>query len=54
MWIVIKGDPVDGFEYYGPFKSTDDAETFMDQESNDTTWMLELQDPSDSNPEDAA
>ena len=45
MWIVIKGDPVDGFEYIGPFSSTDDAEAYMDTESNDTTWMIQLVDP---------
>ena len=45
MYIVIKGDPVDGFSYIGPFNSTDDAEAYMDAESNDTTWMLQLESP---------
>ena len=52
MWIVIKGDPVDGFEYIGPFNATEDAEAYMDQESNETTWMLQLVDP--QGPEDDA
>ena len=45
MWIVIKGDPVDGFEYIGPFDSNSQAEDYMDAETNEATWCIKLIDP---------
>jgi hypothetical protein len=52
MYIVIKGDPVDGFEYIGPFDNSEAAEEYMDTISNDATWSIKLQSPAD--PEDDA
>jgi len=28
QWIVINGDPIDGYKFYGPFKSRRDANIF--------------------------
>lgn len=30
MWIVISGNPKDGFEYTGPFKTHDEANRWAD------------------------
>ncbi len=30
MWIVISGNPKDGFEYTGTFKTADDANAWAD------------------------
>lgn len=51
MWIVIKGGPIDGYEFYGPFASNDEAEVFMDAEANEACWCIKLLDPTE--PEDA-
>jgi hypothetical protein len=53
MYIIIKGDPVDGFEYIGPFDNSEAAEDFMDTISNDATWSIKLQSPTDTE-DDAA
>ena len=45
MYIVIKGDPVDGFKFIGPFRTHGDAERYMDHNDDDTMWLYELQPP---------
>lgn len=46
MYIIITGNPVDGFNYTGPFKSHDDALRYAEAyfEGNvDSYWICELQ-----------
>lgn len=42
--IVIAGDPINGFAYYGPFDSKDDAEEYINQGNvgDDTAWSVAL------------
>ncbi len=44
MCIVIYGNPVDGFQYVGPFKTPDDAQWWADRVAVGADWWLaELQ-----------
>jgi hypothetical protein len=47
MHIVIVGDPINGFAYYGPFDSKDDADRYIDQGNagDDTAWHVILTTP---------
>lgn len=47
MWIVIRGGPVDGYTFIGPFDSNEEAEAFMDQEANEATWAIKLIHPTE-------
>ena len=53
MWIVIKGGPIDGYEFVGPFDSNADAEEYMDTIVDDATWAIKLIDPTNEE-QDAA
>jgi hypothetical protein len=45
-YILITGDPVDGFFYYGPFDTNDDAVAYADDEQHGMDWWVaELQPP---------
>jgi hypothetical protein len=48
FWLLISGNPVDGFRYYGPFGSHEAATmTGTDfLEGNGDWWVAELQDTS--------
>ena len=38
--LVIVGDPVDGFAYYGPFADADEATEWAEQEVTEQSWWL--------------
>jgi hypothetical protein len=41
MHIIIIGNPVDGFEYIGPFKTGEDAVAWANQDANiDGEWWI--------------
>lgn len=42
MYLVIKGDPVDGFQYIGPFMNAEVAERYMDHNDSDAMWVVKL------------
>lgn len=41
LFVLIVGDPVDGFYYYGPF-TYEEAEEKMDHFKNDYRWIAKL------------
>ncbi len=43
-FILIKGNPVDGFEFVGPFPSNEDAMEHGDSVKTDW-WVAELEEP---------
>lgn len=44
--IVIMGNPVDGFDYIGPFNSFDEADDYINQERNpENFWIARLAKP---------
>lgn len=43
LHIVITGNPLDGLEFYGPFKTADDAVAFgerLDPRLGDGSWWI--------------
>lgn len=45
-WIVIAGNPVDGFTYYGPFAESNEANEYAEQHCEDTEfWLISLVTP---------
>lgn len=38
--IVIIGDPVDGFRYYGPFPNWDEASDWTETDCRDCDWWI--------------
>lgn len=40
MWIIVVGNPVDGFEYHGPFNHEDNAIQWADNYIEDEEWWL--------------
>ena len=47
-YVGIQGNPVDGFLYYGPFITFEEAEEWMsenDPESAESWWISELYGP---------
>lgn len=39
--ILVTGNPVDGFQFVGPFEDSDDAVRYAeDEEHRDTEWWL--------------
>ena len=45
-WVVILGNPVDGFNIVGPFKNHMDAMTWAEAICGDW-WITTLEDPDD-------
>lgn len=46
QYIIIRGNPVDGFDYIGPFASRDEALAYMDEDrSKSDQWATELATP---------
>lgn len=39
-YIVVLGDPVDGFTYYGPFADYDDAMEYAQTECGECSWWI--------------
>lgn len=45
-YIVIMGNPVDGFDYIGPFNSFDEADEYVANERNpENFWIAQLATP---------
>jgi hypothetical protein len=42
MWIIVTGNPIDGFRFYGPFSSSGDACQWTEDNSKiiDPDWYL--------------
>lgn len=47
MWIVIAGDPMDGFSYTGPFNSADEATRWagMYIDKSYGWWLAQVETP---------
>lgn len=43
-WIIAKGNPIDGFEFTGPFNDRDDAVEYGDSVASDW-WVAEMDEP---------
>ena len=41
-YIVVRGNPIDGFHYIGPFKSFDDAHAYA-EDCEETWWIAPLE-----------
>lgn len=47
--IVIMGNPVDGFDYIGPFSSFEEADEYINQERNPKNfWIAQLATPEEA------
>ena len=44
QWIVVQGNPSDGFIFHGPFKTSDDALDYADK-NLDSWWIVQLTKP---------
>lgn len=42
MHILITGNPVDGFEYFGPFKTGKEAITYGEERLGNDWWIAPL------------
>ncbi len=47
MHVVIYGNPVDGIQIVGPFKTGEEARTFAEAERDPDWWIAPLQSPKD-------
>lgn len=45
MYIVIIGDPMGGFKYFGPFPTAEEAESWMDNSDAKDWWIAEVEQP---------
>lgn len=46
MYIVVLGDPINGFVCIGPFANRDDASKYLDEDPGDETgWVVDLTPP---------
>jgi len=46
-YIVLAGDPINGFVCIGPFATREDASTYIDEDPGDETmWIVDLTPPS--------
>lgn len=43
MTILITGNPVDGFQYHGPFDSTEDAADWASRTQDADWWVAPVQ-----------
>ena len=39
MYVILVGNPRDGFRAIGPFKTGDDADEYIDTEPENVDWM---------------
>ena len=44
-WLVVYGDPVDGFEFYGTFNSHEEAVSWAESSLDSPWWIAKLQLP---------
>jgi hypothetical protein len=56
MFLIVNGDPLDGFSYWGPFETADAATAWANREikpellwsgSRSTWWVSELEEPNE-------
>jgi len=50
MWVLVIGDPVDGFRFIGPFTDFEDARRHAEGNAFDPWWACELEDNCKSEP----
>jgi hypothetical protein len=49
MFVVLLGDPINGFVVVGPFTARDDAVAYIDEDpSDETAWVVDLTPPGDA------
>jgi len=44
MWIIVTGNPIDGFSFHGPFSDRNDAIEWAEELDPDW-WVVELDTP---------
>lgn len=42
MWVIVTGDPIAGFEYFGIFEEEPDAVEWADRHLEDRDWWIAL------------
>lgn len=42
QWIIVTGDPIIGFKYYGPFNDSDIAVRFGEDKGATDWWLVTL------------
>ena len=40
MYIIVAGNPFDGFDFYGPFRDIEDAIDYADRQFFGETWWV--------------
>jgi hypothetical protein len=40
LHIIVRGDPINGLSFIGPFKTGDDAMNWADAHIDDTDWWI--------------
>jgi hypothetical protein len=43
--VIMTGNPIDGFQLFGPFTSSEEAAKFTDQIDGIELWVLPISDP---------
>lgn len=44
--VIITGNPIDGFQAFGPFDTAEEADLFVTQEADGIeTWVIPVNDP---------
>lgn len=44
--VILTGNPIDGFQAFGPFDTTEEATKFIDEEADEIeTWVIPVNDP---------
>ena len=42
-WIIVKGNPIDGFDYVGPFPNAHTAARYIEEDrESENQWIVEL------------
>ena len=49
QWILVCGNPIDGFQFVGPFSDSDSATEYAEKEGHGEWWVCEMDAPSDEN-----
>jgi hypothetical protein len=47
QYLIVCGNPIDGFRYIGPFTTHDDAADYLDRTPNrdEPMWITDLDEP---------
>ena len=44
--VILTGNPIDGFQAFGPFDTSEEAEQFVEQEADGIElWVIPVNDP---------